>query len=73
MRLRVHSPCPSPLARHGSSSHDDSSSSSDDTSSSSSDDDDDIPMPKMAPVPDLGANPVAFENPYAMDLMGVRY
>jgi lethal(2) giant larvae protein len=51
--------------RHGSSSGDSSSSES---SSSSSDEDDDIPMPSLAAVP--GANPVAFENPYAMDLMG---
>lgn len=52
--------------RHGSSD----TSSSDDSSSSSSEDEDDIPMPKLDAVPDVTANPMAFENPYAMDLMG---
>jgi hypothetical protein len=51
-------------SRHGSTSEDSSSS---DDSSSSSDDEDDIPMPV---VPDTSANPVAFQNPYAVELMG---
>ena len=56
--------------RRGSSSDEDTSS-DDDSSSSSSDDDDDIPIPKLASVPTTATNPVAFENPYAVDLMGV--